>query len=370
MSLFEEKFFVDRERKLRGFEKLLQPATRQSVMLIEAAEKMGKTWLIIKMQRICQTIAAGAPAARIDFRNPLDMLKLTDHLGLIRLLRDRLEQPEYFAQLNMVINRVTANQSAASPGSRHLAALAEQMQKVFTLAELARFARFSDIEFENLEGSTLFSKCFSLVGYYFRRQTLPDLILRLSQERSAVNWQPFADRILTTPVMTEAESITAVTDQNLRLVGVSEAEQQHAERQINEAFFQCLAALLADKRQVVLLFDAYEAAPEEAESFITGHLLPYLLDESLRELVIIITGRQTPDLSSLGLNQLIVKTNLEPFTIDDVRDFMTVRSIQENPPDFTFKGVHLLSGGVPGDLALMADRLTAVASQHDPFFDD
>ncbi|MEZ4712294.1 MAG: hypothetical protein R3A44_34210 [Caldilineaceae bacterium] len=370
MTLFEETLFVDRERKLRGFEKLLQPATRQSVMLIEAAEKMGKTWLIIKMQRICQTPAVGVPAARIDFRNPLDMLKLPDHLGLIRLLRDRLEQPDYFAHLNTVINRVTANPSTASPSSSHLAALAEQIQKVFTLAELERFARFSDVEFENLEGATLFNKCFSLAGYFFRRQRLPDLIARLREERDAVDWQPFADRILAAPAMTDAESTAAMTDQNLRLIGVSEAERQHAERQVSEAFFQCLATLLADKRQVVLLFDAYEAAPEEAERFISAQLLPYLLDESLRDLVVIITGRQTPDLSTLGLNQLIVKTDLEPFGIDDVRDFMTVRSIQENPPDFTFKGVHLLSGGVPGDLALMADRLTAVASQHDPFFDD
>lgn len=369
MSLFEETLFVDRERKLRGFEKLLQPDTRQAVMLIEAAEKMGKTWLIIKMQRICQTLAAGVPAARIDFRNPLDMLKLTDHLGLIRLIRDRLEQPDYFTHLNVVINRVTATK-ATSSGSSHLAALAEQIQKVYTLAELERLSRFLDVEFENLEGTTLFNKCFSLVGHFFRRQTLPELIARLTEDRSAIDWQPFAERILATPTMTSAESMASMADQNLRLVGVSEAERQHAERQINEAFFQCLAALLADKRQVVLLFDAYESAPEEAERFISGQLLPYLLDESLRDLVIIITGRQTPDLTHLGLNQLIVKTDLEPFTIDHVRDFMMVRSIQENPPDFTYKGVHLLSGGVPGDLALMADRLTAVASQHDPFFDD
>jgi hypothetical protein len=369
MSLFEETLFVDRERKLRGFEKLLQPETRQAVMLIEAAEKMGKSWLIIKMQKICQTPTVGVPAARIDFRNPLDMLKLTDHLGLIRLIRDRLEQPAYFTQLNAAINRVTALQTTSS-GSSHLATLAEQIQKVFTLAELERLSRFLEVEFENLEGSTLFNKCFSLVSHFARRQTLPKLIASLVEERNAVDWQPFAERIMTAPAMTDAESAASITDQNLRLGFMNEAERQHAERQINEAFFQSLAALLADKQQVVLLFDAYEAAPEEADRFITAQLLPYLLDESLRNLVIIITGRRTPDLAQLNLNQLIVKTDLEPFTIDHVTDFMAVRSIRENPPDFTYKGVHLLSGGVPGDLALMADRLTAASSQHDPFFDD
>ena len=378
MPLFSETLFVDREKKLRGFEKILLPETRQSVMLIEAPEKMGKSWLAGKMQGHCRTATVGIPVARLDFRNPLDMSKLIDHLALIRLIRDRFELPDYFGALNATINRVTAGQTASTDRGA-LAQLAQAVQRVYNLDELGEFAAFAGIEFENLAGETRFQKAFALVGHFFRRGSMDELFETLREERGHIDWTQYErtvasgvsasdadlDAVATTVAATMAEM---VVDQNSQLQVDSAINRQRAEREINAAFFDCVADIVADNKQVTLLFDSYEEAPQEAVDFILKALLPNLLDERLHKMIVIITGRKTPDILDVSLQPLLVKTDLDPFTVEHVRDFMAVRQINEDPPDFTWRGVHALSGGVPGDLALMADRLTASASQEDPFF--
>ncbi len=374
MLLFDEKLFVDREKKLRGFEKILQPETPQSVMLIEAAEKMGKSWLAVKMQGYCRTPEIGIPVTRIDFRNPLDMSKLVDHLSLIRLIRDRFDLSEYFGLLNATINRITAVQ-ATSAGGGALAQLAQAVQQVYSLDELRELAAFAGIEYENLSGGTRFQKAFALVGHFFRRGMLDNLFDTLRAERGHIDWAHYERAMASNVSAVDADfdvdsDIIArvVDDQNRQIQVDSVISRQRAAREINSAFFDCIADMLVDHQQVTFLFDSYEEAPQEAVDFILNALLPNLLDERMHKVVVIITGRKTPNVSDANLQRLLIETDLDPFTIAHVQDFMRVRQIGEDPPDVTWRSMHILSGGIPGDLALMADRLTASASQEDPFF--
>ncbi|MBV7332692.1 hypothetical protein KFU94_31575 [Chloroflexi bacterium TSY] len=334
-------------------------------MFIEAAEKMGKTWLMIKMERLCEAAELGIPVARVDFRNPLDLTKITDYVALIRLLANRLQSGHYFGPLDALIDRI--DQVRSSGGSSRISSLsdlADQISLLYSLGELRRLALQLDLEFEELRGETRTEKASELVKHFYRRNTLNQLMEKLKSDRSRFNWQPYFDAL---PLQ---DSSSREGDESLiRILPSRLEEDQQLEQQVCDTFFDCLASLVAGAGRVMLLFDAYEEAPQEARRFIVEQLLPHLLDERLHKMVVIIMGRKTPDISDLNLNHLVVETDLDPFTVEHVRDFMKSRNIQEDPPDWTWKGLHLLRGGVPGDLALMADRLTARASKHDPFFD-
>lgn len=367
----QEEYFVDRKAELKGFDKLLQPETAQAVMLIEAEEKMGKSWLAAKMHQSFVQQYAGMPSVYIDFDNPLDKAKLTDHLAFIRMLRDRIMLPDYFAELNAVINRVTENQPSAVT-SRPLAALSERIQSHYTLDELERMARFHNVDWENLTGEGKFTRTYGMVNHLFQRNELDALFERLRQERSNVEWSPYFQAVTALRNAETTESgIGEGSDEGRSLIAMSMPDQKRAEDEIDRAFFDALARILAEQAHLVFLFDTIDRATVEAYRFIEQKLIPHLLDERLKAMVIVITGRSVPTPVDGHVKPLVVPPRkLQPFTEDDIRDYMAVRSIEEQPPDFTWKGMLWMSGGVPGELALMADRLTARSSQTDSFFDD
>ncbi len=366
---FQEELFVDRETKLYGFSKLMRPETPQAVMLIEAEQKMGKSWLIAKMHRLYQVENAGMPAAYLDFRHPLDRGRITDHLAFIRLLRERIDCEEFFEPLTQAIQQLTGTH-ADTQSSKPLAALVEDMQLRYTMTRLEELAFKLNVDWENLEGTAKFNRTFALVRELYQRNELDALFAQLRSDRPRVDWERHMVALqAVAPANANAERPPERSNaSNASFIPKSDEDLHHAEIQINEAFFTSLTELVAEKGQLVFLFDAFENAPTVAQRFIVDQLVPRLLDEQLQRIVLIITGRKTPDLSHFNIGYLLVKTDLEPFTEAHIRDFMRVRSIAEDPPDFTWSGVLRLSGGVPGDLALMADRLTAVASQDDPFF--
>lgn len=382
MSIFDNALFVDRTRKIGGFEKLILPETKQAVMLIKSPEKMGKTWLAMKFEALCNEPDVNLPVVRIDFRNPLDQLKITDHLAFIRLLRDRLNQPEYFRRLNATINRLTNHNrtttdglaSMQAKGSRRIAELANEIQTVFNLNELEQQSLFLDVQFENLRGTTRFDKAFGLASYFARRGALAELFDMLTAERGHIDWlakyedllNASADEMASIP--SDVTNDTQFQDQNLNLVGLATQEIERAERLINEAFFNDMADLLSERGQAVFLLDAYESAPQVASDFIAMQLLVQLLDERLRNMVIVISGREIPDVSDIGIRGISVITDLSTFNKQYVREFMLSRDI----PEDTGGGVDsvlLFSGGVPGILALMADQAKMALQTDDDFFD-
>lgn len=366
---FQEDLFVDRESKLFGFNKLLRPETPQAIMLIEAEQKMGKSWLVAKMHQLYRVAHQDMPAVYLDFRNPLDRSRISDHLTFLHLLQERIDCEEFFEPLTQLMQQLTATPSSTKT-SKPLTALVDDMQLRYTMARLEELAFRLNVEWENLEGTTKFNRTFALVRELYQRNELDALFAQLHRDRPKVDWDRHAVALEETTATTFAAEFPTDRTNGSRVpfVPPSDEELRRAESQLNEAFFASLVELMAAKGQLVFLFDAFESAPTVAQHFIVNQLVPRVLDEQLQRLVIIITGRKTPDLSPFNIGYLLVKTGLEPFTEEHIRDFMQVRSIQEDPPDFTWSGVLRLSGGVPGDLALMADRLTAAASKEDPFF--
>lgn len=362
MSSFDDTFFVDRLKKLKGFKKLLLPQTRQAVMVIEAPQDMGKTWLVGKMWQHCQNPDLNLPVAQVDFRNPRQIHEIQDVLGLVRLLRDKLGHDSYFDHVNVVINSFTDLGSGSD--TSELAGLRRNIETYFNLDEVEGLAFDLGIVYDNLAGATLSAKSRSMVNYCLRRNMVRKLVEQCLALRPEVDWWQGLDRFREDGSGGE----TAVSpDANAPLQADSDRERRHAEQQINNAFFDCLAALLADKHLLVLLFDAIEAAPPEAQHWLRAELLPRLLDDSLQDIVTIITGRKTIDLTDLNIKPLLIETQLDPFVEADVREYFEER---RNISGLDLRTVMLTSGGVPGALAMMADHAMATADDDDDFFSD
>jgi hypothetical protein len=362
MSSFDDYLFVDRVKKLKGFEKLLLPQTRQAVMAIEGPQDMGKSWLVSKMRQHCDHPDLSLPVAQIDFRNPREMHEIQDVLGLVRLLRNKLGQEAYFNQLNEMINRFS--QADLSAGTDGLQGLQRNLEVSFNLDELRGLCFELDVNFENLGGETLRTKTIELVSYCQRRQLLSRLVAVCLGLRPSLDWQA---GIVEDTAVPPSTTTAFITDSKALLRTDSQQERQHAERQISSAFFDCLTAILRDKSPIVLLLDSIEAAPPEAERWLLEELLPRLTEETLKDLVIIITGRKTPDMSRLNIRHLLVETKLTPFVEADIREYFEER---RKISGLDLRTIILTSGGIPGALAMMADHAIVTSEDDDDFFSD
>jgi hypothetical protein len=164
-----------------------------------------------------------------------------------------------------------------------------------------------------------------------------------------------------------ASANEVIADGNALLHVDSEVERRRAERQINDAFFGCLAALMTAKQQVVLLFDSFEEAPAEAERWLHDEFLVRLRDGQLDDVVCLVSGRKTPDLTNSNVRHLLVETTLEPFTEEYVREYFEQR---RKISGLDWRTVIITSGGIPGALAMMADRALAKTKEDEDFFSD
>jgi hypothetical protein len=365
MSNYNDQLFVNQEKKVLGFQKLLQPATRQAVMLIEAPKDMGKTWLVGRMQRHCQNPAVNIPVAQIDFRNPREIHDIQDFLGLLRLLRNKLAQPDYFDYFNATINEFTGPRLSAGGG---LATLRQNIEKAFILEEIKDLCFDLDIIYDNLPGETLSAKARELVSYCQRYGILRNLIEQCVRLRGQVDWWRGLEHYREGEMGNTAEIIPTVTaDSNAPFRADSEMERRRAERLLNDAFFECVTRLMADRGQLVFLFDSYEAAPPEIDRWLRAELLPRLRDGQLAQAVVIVTGRKTPDLTELNMRNLLVQTGLDPFTEEYVREYFEER---RQITGLDLRTIILTSGGIPGALAMMADYAQATSKEDDDFFSD
>jgi len=358
MGSNDERHFVDRDRELGGFSKLLKPETPQAVMLIEAGELMGKTWLVGQMSGRCREEVGAIPVVTIDFKDAIEQHKVQDALSLVRLIRKKIGNPQYFEHLDNVINRFTVAQPGAGLGA--IMPLIEKMERVYSLQELEELATWLEVVWENLPGDTRFQKAKGLVTHFQRRGKLSALIDRLEVERQQVNWRQGLESLLGAPKGTGEQMVRDRGDP------LPTEGRDLAEARINEAFLSCLRRLTAEVRPIVFIFDGCEEAPDEAEKWIRAQLLDRLVNGELDGVVIIFTARKVPYRLDLADTDVIVKTRLDGFDEERVREFFEVYDVQIDADHLSI--LTLSSGGNPGMLARMVDNLRAKMDKEDPFF--
>lgn len=365
---YDEWWFVNREKKYRGFLKLLQPATRQAVMTIEAQKDMGKTWLLSKMETYCQQ--ENIPVTYIDFSNPRQVHRIQDVLSFIRLLRDNFKLDSTFNQLNQTINRVT---NAQQEGASKLDSLREKIESYMLLDDIRQIAFKLQFKYDNLAGDTLRAKVRSLVQYCEQAQLLSRLIEVCMELRPFRDWQPEKEIVaklytmVSEVVLGETAPNEQIIDNNGILRVDTQIERQHLEGQLTTAFFACLEPLLAEEKKVVFLFDALESAPNEAFVWIYNELLTRVRDGQMQEALVIMSGRTIADLTDLDMKPYLVQTDLKPFSEDYIREYLVER---RKISGLDIRTITITSGGVPGELAIMADRAMATVDDDDDFFSD
>ena len=374
--------FVDRETEIRGFCKLLRPERPRSVMLIGGDEHIGKSWLLLRMVAECQQRAEAEPqgkaidvsVAKENFRSQRDANEVLDDLGLVRLLRDRLGQTPYFDSLNEKINDFT--KQGPTPRTGPLVDLAKKMAKHHDLVELRMLCASLDVEYEELPDSDRKTPlAYHLVKKLDVSGHLPELVAKLEEEHDPAKlnrpvnyWQQGLESHLAPPdAAPEAGPASDDGPQVDRGAPLPVSGRGKATRQINDAFFECLKELASDGRTVVLLFDSFEEAPDGARSWLRTQLLDRLGAGELGDVVVILAGRSPPNVSGMDIEHLVDKRKLGPFDKVHVRQFFEAHNV-EVAPDL-IESATLLSGGVPGELTRMVDRVRAEQDRKDPFLD-
>lgn len=362
------KPFIDRERQLRGFGRLLQPDRPKAVVLVEGLKDMGKTCLIKQWERACTHGRGPIPCAMVNFRNPREIHEVRDVVSLVRFLRNRLGYPEYFSPLNDEINRFTERGSGFPLGA--LQGLSERMALYFDLANLAQISRRLEVPFEDLPGEKLKTeKAYQLAAYLHRRGRLLELIGELERLRDFVSWRQGLDSLLAAPgaLQRRLDDGGAVVHDRGAPLPTDEGQDLAAHR-ISQAFFECVGRLVADFKPVIFFLDGCEELPPEAKQWICGELLHRLARAELRDVVVILSGRTLPDLSDLAMGHLVERTELDRFDRARVRQLFEAHGFTRDP-DY-LKAAHELSGGIPGELARMVDRLRAAEDARASIFDE
>lgn len=152
-----------------------------------------------------------------------------------------------------------------------------------------------------------------------------------------------------------------IKDNTFHIAADSEMTRRAAEIKINDAFFACLAAFQADQ-PVVFLFDSYEEATEDADTWIRHYLFTQLSEQRLPRVIVIMAGREGLPEATAGVAPLIASTGLDLFSEEYVREYIEVK---RQITGLDIATVFLTSRGFPGLLAKMADLASVETPQSD-----
>ena len=383
MGTYDKDLFVDRGPELAGFGKLLKRETAKAVWFIAAAEEMGKSWLIERLREACRAVPDAAPGEKgapaslvaVDFRDRYEVHEVQDTLSFVRLLRNKLDYPQFFGPLNEVIGGVTGSQEGA--GLSALSSLAKKMGDSYGSDQLDILAADLDVDYEDLPGGDVkLKKALELAREMQRRGQLLRLVEKLEKERDQVDWrQGMESQLGAAPRPGEAAGAPAPI-YNAPLQADSDRDREEAERRINDAFFSCLKALTTEVHPVILAFDSWEKAPTETAGWIKGELLDRLGRpgqqgrRELEQVIVLFTGREPPDFSDLPVRELVAQSNLDPFDDDRVGEFVQAYAAKFHVdiPAGDVPNLRKYSGGKPGKLADMVQEVLAEKESQDPFF--
>ncbi|MCB0017361.1 MAG: CHAT domain-containing protein [Anaerolineales bacterium] len=325
---YHKSRFVDRERQLRGFAKVLEPGDPYVGMQIHAPAGMGKTWLIHRLHDFCRedvpvTGDILVPVVKIDFSVARD---IQDFLSLIRFMRDRLGSQHDFGRLNETIDRWATGKNLT---------LAESMRQAFAEEELSQLSREVLGVDPILWGSgKLSERIGALISHFQRRRELPRLMAVLRQQRPNYVWE-FGDR--------------------LRAQGPDELTR--AVDQISRAFLARLEAIVADLQPIVFFFDSYNhhLAAADTREWIRTRFMPWLATPAADGVVAVVTEEALPGelQTQFRLGARLVPTELHDLTERDIRQYLTqIRLLTPSEAEWQEA---LTFGKKPATLATIAD---------------
>jgi len=300
MQALPLKFFVDR----REFLAILRLVTRHrrgsSILMLEAQANMGKSFLLHKMQDICD--AANFPCALIDLGNVKDE-------GLnCQTVVTKIQRDAYHADLDHVLAEFSWQPPLPSIDPSFLVTPPKEAVNGRDIVAVGA-----------TNGDTIVASTISGKGIAIGRGAM-----------ATVN-----------------EVLFFQSDAKI---------QEQCIRRVTTALIQALARLTAE-RPWVLLFDGYGAGIQSVEKWLFEQLLPPIAQGQVPNLLIVIAGQTT--LPALRINQhktLELRCRLEKFDHATVADYMQRRSANLSR---IMEAVKWSANGVPGRLSFAVDILVA-----------
>jgi hypothetical protein len=131
----------------------------------------------------------------------------------------------------------------------------------------------------------------------------------------------------------------------------SDTTRRAIEVRITDAFFTCLAEL-AKEKPGVFLFDSYEEVTKEADRWIQSQLLARIRDGQLPKTIVVLAGRELPELDRSSWRHCLAATGLTPFELEHIAEYIIdKRGLTQLDVNTVFR----TCGGHPGLLGKMAD---------------
>jgi len=141
----------------------------------------------------------------------------------------------------------------------------------------------------------------------------------------------------------------------------SESVRKEIKARVTETFF-------ADLREVLTLgpaaffFDTYEKAPEATRRWIEGNLLVQIREGKLPRAIVVITGREIPELDKMMWRHCTVYPKLEPLNSKDVATYLREK---RGLTDIDVDTLYRATQGNPQLLGVLADNLDVSADDEE-----
>ncbi len=140
-------WFVDRRKQLDGFVHMLEDEKTKPAMFIQAADGMGKSWLMVQLSEACRK--HGVPASLVD----LDDGRAGDYRSIVRQMADQL-RPSYFRPLGQLLAATSGLDTPRSRGAEQDAAAAVTKAFLDCLRNLIRSVGTVALLFDSFERGT------------------------------------------------------------------------------------------------------------------------------------------------------------------------------------------------------------------------
>jgi len=133
-------------------------------------------------------------------------------------------------------------------------------------------------------------------------------------------------------------------------------QRQALQQEISSIFFDDLRAASRDRR-IVLSYDSFESAPEEAQQWLTGLLLDEIARGRLRQVIVIIAGRAIPNVSNMLVPYSAV-TELRGFDPESAMEYLIER---RGLSEEHVQKIYAETGGHP---KLLAEKANFAGGKH------
>lgn len=127
--------------------------------------------------------------------------------------------------------------------------------------------------------------------------------------------------------------------------------------QITDSFHQCLDEATRNTRWVIFL-DATEKLAEGTNQWLWSELLSPVLDDELKNVCFVISGRNQPELDR-DWSFVVEMETLNPLGFQHVSKYLEKRGLPSKGNEMVVDAILAATGGIPDDVANMVDGILA-----------